>query len=81
MPTILRIAGARVIIYPNDHWPEHVHIKAAEREVVIELNCPDGPVAVRENYGFSGLQLGRLKEQLAEVLMELCAAWEEIHEG
>ena len=26
MPTILRLAGLRVVIYPNDHRPAHVHV-------------------------------------------------------
>jgi hypothetical protein len=28
MPTILRIGGLRVTIFPNDHRPPHVHIPA-----------------------------------------------------
>ena len=34
MPTILRINGWRVVIYPNDHSPAHVHVLAAEWEIV-----------------------------------------------
>ena len=26
MPTVLRIGGLRVVIYPNDHRPAHVHV-------------------------------------------------------
>ncbi|WHZ20694.1 MAG: hypothetical protein OJF55_002843 [Rhodanobacteraceae bacterium] len=26
MPTILRLGGLRVVIYPNDHRPAHVHV-------------------------------------------------------
>lgn len=32
MPTILRFEGLRVVIYPNDHSPEHVHVLGAECE-------------------------------------------------
>jgi hypothetical protein len=53
MPTILRIDGLRVVIYPNDHSPEHVHVIGPDREAVFELHCPDGPVALRESVGFT----------------------------
>jgi len=26
MPTVLRFEGLRVVIYPNDHRPAHVHV-------------------------------------------------------
>ncbi|MCF3947436.1 DUF4160 domain-containing protein [Acidiphilium iwatense] len=26
MPTVLRIGGLRVVVYPNDHRPPHVHV-------------------------------------------------------
>jgi hypothetical protein len=80
MPTILRIDGLRVVIYPNDHSPEHVHVIGAGCESVFELHCPEGPVTLRESYGFTTRQLRRLAEQLNAALLELCSAWEGIHE-
>ena len=49
MPTILRLDGVRVFIYPDDHRPQHVHLFAAGAEAVFELNCPAGPVRLRDN--------------------------------
>lgn len=43
MPVVLRIDGARVVIFPNDHPPAHVHVRAAERKAIILLNCPGDP--------------------------------------
>jgi hypothetical protein len=37
MPTVLRIGGLRVLIYPNDHPPAHVHVLGAGWLVVINL--------------------------------------------
>jgi Domain of unknown function (DUF4160) len=37
MPTILREQGFRVVIYPNDHLPSHVHVFKGSGEVRIEL--------------------------------------------
>jgi hypothetical protein len=81
MPTILRIGGLRVVIYPNDHAPGHVHVIGVDCEAVFELHCPAGPVALRESYGFSTRQLRGLMDQLNAALSELCRAWERIHES
>src|SRR3546814_9759519 len=53
MPTVLRIDGLRVVIYPNDHRPAHVHVKGADGEAVFILHCTDGPPELRESYGRS----------------------------
>jgi Fe2+ or Zn2+ uptake regulation protein len=81
MPTILRFDGLRVVIYPNDHSPEHIHVIRADCEAVFELNCPEGPLTMRESYGFTTRQLRRLTEQLNAALLELCSALESIHES
>ena len=81
MPTVLRFDGLRVVIYPNDHSPEHVHVIGADREAVFELHCPEGPVTLRESYGFRMRKLRRLIEQLGAKVIELCSRWESIHES
>ena len=43
MPTVLRFEGLRVVIYPNDHRPAHVHVIGSRPEAVFDLNCPNGP--------------------------------------
>jgi hypothetical protein len=80
MPTILRLNGLRLVIYPNDHGPEHVHVIGAGTEAVFWLGCPDGPVTLRESYGFTTRQLTRLLDELTEVLPTLCNAWRNIHD-
>ena len=75
MPTVFRFDGLRVIIYPNDHRPEHVHVKGASGEAEFVLHCPDGPPALRESFGFYQSQLGRIKDDLAAALATLCAEW------
>lgn len=79
MPTVFRFGGFRVVIYPNDHRPAHVHVIGHGNEVVFEMNCPAGPVEVRENYGFSRGELTRIATALLENLGMLCNVWESIH--
>jgi hypothetical protein len=79
MPTFHRFAGMRVVIYPNDHRPAHVHVQSATAEAVFVLNCPEGPPILRENFGFSRPELGRIARELAAKLGGLCANWSEMH--
>lgn len=79
MPTVKRIDGLRVVVYPNDHRPAHVHVIGSDSEAVFDLNCPFGPPEVRENYGFSQKELGKVKSELAADLIFLCVEWSRIH--
>lgn len=47
MPTVHRFDGLRVVIYPNDHRPAHVHVMGNGCEAVFRLNAPDGPPELR----------------------------------
>ena len=51
MPTVLRLYGLRVVVYPNDHSPAHVHVLGNGCEAVFNLRCPGGPPELRENTG------------------------------
>jgi len=79
MPAGLRFSGLRVVIFPNDHRPAHVHIDGGDRAAVFVLNCPDGPPELRENYGFQLRELKAVGRTLNDHLTELCARWSEIH--
>jgi hypothetical protein len=79
MPTVLRLGGLRVVIYPNDHRPAHVHVIGAQGEAVFILNCPDGPLELRESFGFRLSDLHRIESQLGNSLIDLCSKWRTIH--
>ena len=79
VPTVLRLEGLRVVVYPNDHRPAHVHIIGRGHEAVFNLNCPAGPVELRENYGFPRREITKIETVLGKHVEQLCRAWEEIH--
>lgn len=79
MPTVLRLGGLRVLIYPNDHRPAHVHVLGAGGEAVFVLNCPDGPPNLREVHGFSRRDASRIGSELATHIAALCSKWSEMH--
>lgn len=79
MPTILKLGGLRVVIYPNDHRPAHVHVIGAGGEAVFVLNCPSGPPELRESYGFARSDANRIAIGLTDALARLCDKWAELH--
>jgi len=79
MPTVDMIDGLRVVIYPNDHRPAHVHVIGRDCEAVFKLNGPEGAPELRENYGFSSGDLSKIKAALTAGAARLCAAWSKIH--
>ena len=79
MPTVWRFGGFRVVIYPNDHHPAHVHVTGAGCLAIFNLHCPHGPVELRERYGGTPAILRRSAAELNERLTELCKEWERIH--
>jgi len=80
VPTVLRVDGLRVVIYPNDHSPSHVHVIGANGEAVFVLNCPAGPPTLRETYGFKSRVLRNIATELTKALHILCRAWESMHD-
>ena len=79
MPTILRFDGLRVVIYPNDHRPAHVHVIGPAKEAVFILDCPDGPAGLRGTYGFTRQALRAAEAALNKALVGLCEDWKAIH--
>jgi hypothetical protein len=80
MPTVDMIGSLRVVIYPNDHRPAHVHVIGKDREAVFKLNCPEGTPELRENYGFSASELSKIRAALTAKTAYLCAEWSRIHD-
>lgn len=79
MPTVLRAAGLRFVIYPGDHRPAHVHVIGQGGEAIFNLNGRKGMPVLREVYGLSRRDVARIRALMASHLSVLCAAWESIH--
>jgi Domain of unknown function (DUF4160) len=81
MPTLFRVLGFRVQIFTDDHNPPHVHVeKTGGPSCVFVLNCPRGPLRLREVKGrISDQQIRRLAERIEPVIERLCGEWRNIH--
>jgi uncharacterized protein DUF4160 len=75
VPTVLRIDGLRVVIYPNDHRPAHVHVIGPGWVVVVILAGPE----VREAIGCNQSDARRALDLVAEHQETLLKAWSRIH--
>ena len=80
MPTVHREDSFRVVIYPNDHLPRHVHVFKAGAEVIIQLGSETQAPLLDQIYGAIGnkevaqaLKIVRIKQ------LKLIAAWKKIH--
>lgn len=80
LPAVYRSGGVRVVIYPNDHRPAHVHVIGRGCEAVFNLGCPAEPVELRENYGFSRRWVAQIQSMLTDHLNKVCGEWGRIHE-
>ena len=76
MPTILRSEGLRVVIYPNDHPPAHVHVIGPDWEVVINLIG----LEVREVIDGSDRDARRALRLVSDNRVTLLNAWRRVHE-
>ena len=75
MPTILRAGGLRIVIYPNDHSPAHVHVIGPGWVAVITLAGP----ALRETIGCSEPDARRALDLVAANQAALEEAWRRYH--
>jgi Domain of unknown function (DUF4160) len=82
MPTIIKQDGFRIVIYPNDHTPAHVHVLKADGEVRIDLrNEKTLPSLMSVRGKISDKDVMRALSLVTEYQIELLAKWEEIHNG
>jgi Domain of unknown function (DUF4160) len=81
MPTILREQGFRVVIYPNDHLPSHVHVFKGSGEVRIELGDEESDPRLMTITGqISDEDVAKALYLATENQAKLLAKWREIHE-
>jgi len=55
------------------------HVFGGGNEAIFNMNCPRGPVSLRENYGFSRAAIARIRDALNVAVRMLCEEWRRIH--
>jgi hypothetical protein len=75
MPTIAIVFGVRIIIYPKDHLPPHLHAKFAEHEAMISILTGD----LLEG-SLPRAKLKAVQEWLARHRAQVAYIWREIRD-
>jgi hypothetical protein len=75
MPTIAIVLGVRIIVYPKDHLPPHLHAKFAEHEAMISIATGDVLEGSLPRAKLKAIQewLARHREQVAYIWGEIRA--------
>jgi hypothetical protein len=84
MPTIIREDGFRIVIYPNDHLPAHVHVIKGDGEVRVNLGCEEPfsrPSLISVMGKISDRDIVKALFLVSEHQPQLLAKWSEIHDG
>ena len=80
MPTVHREDGFRVIIYPNDHLPSHVHLIKGDGQVIIQLGNEIEPPLIDQVYGkISDKDVAKALIIVKANQLKLLDAWRSIH--
>ncbi|MBX3578450.1 MAG: DUF4160 domain-containing protein [Rhizobiaceae bacterium] len=75
MPTVLRLSGLNVVIYPDDHEPAHVHVRG-DGEAKISL---EPSVRLDWERGMSWATAQKAVRLVAANREMLLRKWNEIH--
>lgn len=74
-PTVMRSGPYRIMIFVNDHLPEHVHVFSGGKRAKINLN----PIEVVDARGFSPHELRRAVAVIVDNRDKLLETWRRIH--
>lgn len=80
MPTVHREDGFRLVIYPNDHLPRHVHIFRGDGEVIIRLGSDTETPSINQIYGdISNKDIAKALRIVQVSQVKLLELWKTIH--
>jgi hypothetical protein len=75
-PTVFRTRNYRIVIYPKDHRPAHVHIIGPDAEAKFDINT----LECISSHGFSQKALKTIQEFLESRQKRLLEIWDEYQE-
>ena len=74
MPTVLREANRRYVIFTNDHPPPHVHVKGPNCECRVRI----ADAAVMDNAGFTSRELRDIIREVQANAARFKVTWDGI---
>lgn len=70
-PTLYKLGNVRVVMYPKDHNPPHVHVISPDAEAKFDIQTFE----CLFSRGFSKKDIRRIKEYLSARKKHLMEAW------
>ena len=78
MPALLLLGRYRIVVYPNDHGPPHVHVVGRGHAKFGIGHTPDA-VYLLEQEGVSVRELRRIAKAIIDRHAECLAGWRKYH--
>ena len=78
MTTLFRVGSYRIVVYPNDHRPAHVHA-VGDGHARFELGRGPDEVRLMEQEGVSSRDLRRVARAIIDRHAECLAGWRKYH--
>lgn len=78
MPTLFQVGSYRIVVYPNDHSPAHVHAVGGGHAKFVLGKTPADVVLVEKD-GISARDLRRIAEGIMNRHRECRAGWRKYH--
>jgi hypothetical protein len=75
-PTVFRTRSYRIVIFPKDHRPAHVHVLGPDAEAKFDINT----LECLSNQGFTSRALRTIREYLESRQTRLLEIWDEFQE-
>jgi hypothetical protein len=75
-PTVFKTRNLRVVIFPKDHRPAHVHVYGPDGEAKFDIHT----LECLSNKGFSERLIKRIQAYLSERQPRLLEVWDEYQE-
>jgi hypothetical protein len=79
MPTVFSVGAYRIIVYPNDHGPAHVHAVGPDGVARFSLGQGPGEVRLMDVDGIPKRILSDIAEQIIDQHNECLEVWRSVH--
>ena len=79
MPTLFHVGAWRIVIYPNDHEPAHVHVVGPGGYAKFSIGRSRDDVALLEADGVPTSILRRVAAQIIDRHAQCLESWRAIH--
>lgn len=79
MPTLFRVGAWRIVVYPNDHEPAHLHVVGPDGHARFAMGRGPDDVALLESDGVPTPVLRRIAARIIDRHAPCLESWRAVH--